>query len=354
MDQRSQGSYRLNPPTSGPPLVSPKGGNQSERESRITNLMELSIIIVSWNAKKYLVECLESLAPFCTGRACEIIVVDNASADGTCELVASRFPEVKLIPTGSNLGFAKGNNIGIAHSSGEYVCLVNSDVKFVHDCFTPMLAYLRQHPDVGMLGPKMLDLNLRVARSTMRFPTIWNSLCRALGLDCIFKGSKILGGQMVTDFDHEHTAEAEVLNGWFLLLRRTALDLVGLLDEHFFMYGEDIDWCYRFQQAGQRKVFFAEAEAIHYGGASSAQAPVRFQIEMYRANCQYWEKHHGRRARLLYLSIVWLHQAVRLLGCLLLLAAKAQRSETLFKMKKSLACMGWVMGSSTYRLAPSR
>ncbi len=310
--------------------------------------MDLSIVIVSWNAKKYIAECLESLAPYCSPSACEVLVVDNASTDGTSELVASRFPWVKLVQTGSNLGFAKGNNIGIARTSGDYVCLVNSDVKFISDCLTPMLDYMQEHADVGMMSPKMLDRDLRVGRSTMRFPTIWNSLCRALGLDRVFPGSKVFGGQMVTDFDHEHTRDVEVLNGWFLLIRRSALEKVGPLDERFFMYGEDIDWCYRFRHAGERRVFFAGSEAIHYGGASSSRAPVRFQIEMYRANGQYWEKHHGRGARLIYLFIVWLHQAVRLLGYLLLLPARNRRSEALFKIRKSLACMAWTMGAGSF------
>ena len=280
--------------------------------------------------------------------------MDNASRDGSCELIASRFPDVKLIRNASNLGFAKANNIGIRKSLGEYVCLINSDVKFISDCFTPMLSYMEEHRDVGMLGPKMLASDLRVGRSTMRFPTVWNSVCRALGIDLLFKGSKIFGGQMVSDFDHQQTKEVEVLNGWFLMLRRSALDEVGLLDEQFFMYGEDIDWCYRFHQARQRTVFLSAAEAVHFGGGSSSNAPLRFQIEMYRANCQYWKKHRGRSGKLLYLLIIWLHQAVRLIGYLILLPRRTNRSEAMFKLKKSLACMAWVMGLPTYREARPR
>jgi GT2 family glycosyltransferase len=315
--------------------------------------VEVSIVIVSWNAKKYLVDCLESIARHCSARNYEIIVVDNASTDGTGELIADRFPNVRFIQNDSNLGFAKGNNIGIGQTSGDYICLINSDVKFVDDCITAMLAYLTEHPDVAMIGPKMLGPDLRVRRSTMRFPTVWNSICRALGIDRVFKGSKVFGGQMVSDFDHEQTVDVQVLNGWFVMVRRSALGLVGLLDERFFMYGEDIDWCYRFHRAEQRTVFFAGAGAIHYGGASSANAPVRFQIEMYRANCQYWKKHHGRTAQVIYLLILWLHQAVRLVGYLPLLGERSKRSEVMFKLKKSLACMTWIMGFGEYRAVSS-
>ena len=179
----------------------------------------------------------------------------------------------------------------------------------------------------------------------MRFPTVWNTFCRALGLDRVFKG-RAFGGQMVADFDHEQTRDVEVLNGWFLMARRDALDRVGLLDERFFMYGEDIDWSYRFQQAGWRRVFFAGAEAIHFGGGSSGNAPLRFQIEMYRANCQYWEKHHGKASQVMYRCVIWLHQVVRLIGYSVLFIGKSNRAEAAFKMRKSLACMAWVMGVS--------
>jgi len=306
--------------------------------------VELSIVIVSWNARPYLVDCLDSLKAYCPVRPHEVIVVDNASTDDTCELIARQFPEVILVENSENLGFAKGNNIGIARTSGKYIVLVNSDVKFVHDCFSPMLSYMSEHPDVAMLGPKMLDRDLRVRRSTMRFPTVWNSMCRAMGLDRVFRRSRIFGGQMAADFDHHDTRDVEVLNGWFLMVRRSALETVGLLDERFFMYGEDIDWSYRFHRAAQRIVFFSEAEAIHYGGASSANSPVRFQIEMYRANCQYWEKHHGSMARLTYLLIVSFHQTLRLIGCFVLLAGRSKRSDIMFKMKNSLACLAWAMG----------
>ena len=184
----------------------------------MNNQIEMSIVIVSWNAKKHLADCLESLAQYYP--LSEVIVVDNASTDGSDEFISHYFPNVKLIQNDANLGFAKANNIGIAQSSGEYICLINSDVKFVHDCFTPMLAYMRGHSGVAMLGPQMLGSDRQVRRSTMRFPTVWNTFCRALAIDRVFKTSRRLGGQMVSDFDHKHTMNVEVLNGWFLMVRR--------------------------------------------------------------------------------------------------------------------------------------
>jgi GT2 family glycosyltransferase len=303
----------------------------------------LSIVIVSWNTKGYLRECLQSIEPYRLLHNLEVIVVDNASSDGSSDIVRNEFPAVRLIQNDKNLGFSKANNIGIAQTSGEYIFLINSDVKLIHDCFIPMVEYMRAHPDVAVLGPRMLDTDLKVRRSTMRFPGLWNTLCRTLGLDRVFKGSVFFGGLMATDFDHSHTRDVEVLNGWFIMLRRDAMERVGLLDERFFIYGEDIDWSYRFHLQQHRRVFFADAEAIHYGGASSANAPLRFQIEMYRANSQYCEKHFGTTAQVIYLTMVWLHQLVRLPWYFALLVERTRRSEAIAKIRKSFACMSWAM-----------
>jgi GT2 family glycosyltransferase len=303
----------------------------------------LSAVIVVWNAKKYVIECLESMREHCQDVYDEVIVVDNASSDGTPELIAERFPEYKLIRNSENLGFAKANNIGIAQCSGDYVCLVNSDVKFVSDCFSPMLKYLAENPRVGMVGPKMLGRDGKVWRSTMRFPTVWNQLCRALGLDLAFKNSHLFGGYLMSDFDHETTTPVEVLNGWFVLVRRSALDRVGPLDPQFFMYGEDVDWCYRFYQAGEEAIFFAEAEAIHYGGASSANAPLRFYLEQCYANWQYWRKHHSWLSRIAFLGSLAIYHMVRLLGAAwAYVVSPAQRPKSLDKLRRSVVCLQWV------------
>jgi GT2 family glycosyltransferase len=303
----------------------------------------VSVIVVVWNAKNYVLECLGSLREHCDKVCSEVIVVDNASTDGTPELIEQMFPEFKLIRNSDNLGFARANNIGIAQSSGDYLCLVNSDVKFLNDCISPMLRYMAEHPGVGMLGPKMLAADGEPRRSTMRFPTVWNNFCRAVGLDSLFKRSRAFGGLLMSDFDHQTTAPVEVLNGWFLVLRRSAVERVGVLDPQFFMYGEDVDWCYRFHQAGEQVVFFAEAGAIHYGGASSKNAPLRFYLELYRATWQYWRKHHGSVAQLGFLAAFAIHHSLRLLGSgFLYLCWPSQRPHTAARFKRSLACLQWV------------
>jgi GT2 family glycosyltransferase len=303
----------------------------------------VSVIVVVWNAKKYVVECLESLRQHCREVCDEVIVVDNASSDGTPELVAERFPECRLIRNQDNLGFAKANNIGIAACAGEYVCLVNSDVKFISDCISPMIQYMEGHPGAAVLGPKMLAPDGMVWRSTMRFPTVWNHFCRSLGLDKAFRKSRFFGGLLMSDFDHQSTAPVEVLNGWFLAVRRSAMDRVGPLDPRFFMYGEDVDWCYRFRQCGEGVVFFAGAEAIHYGGASSSNAPVKFYLEMCRANWQYWQKHSGRFSQLAFLLTVAMNHAVRVArAAFAYVCLPSRREQSAFRFNRSLACLQWV------------
>lgn len=303
----------------------------------------VSVVVVVWNAKKYVLQCLESLREHCGQIYTEVIVVDNASNDGTPELIAEQFPEFRLIRNPENLGFAKASNIAISHSSGEYVCLVNSDVRFTEDCISRMLRYLAENPGIAMLGPKMLGANGEVRRSTMRFPTVWNNFCRALGLDLAFKRSRWFGGLLMSDFDHQTTQPVEVLNGWFLLVRRSAVERIGLLDPQFFMYGEDLDWCYRFHEAGETIAFYAEGEAIHYGGASSANAPVQFYLEQWRSNWQYCRKHHNWLTQAGFLAAFAVHIGLRLMiSGLVYLYSPSRRSQTRLTLRKHLACLHWV------------
>lgn len=308
-------------------------------------MKQLSIVIVTWNCKKFLRECLESLGEYERDSATEIIVIDNDSKDGTPELVSECHPNVTLIQAGENLGFPKGTNVGLRHSSGKYICLINPDVRVLDGCIQRMMSYMEQNPTVGLLGPRMLDANGVSGRSYMGAPTLWNLFCRALSLDTLFPHIKFFGGFLMLYFDRSRTAEVDILNGWFWMTRRKALDEVGPLDASLFMYADDLDWSKRFRDAGWKVVYFREAEAIHYGGGTTARAPIRFSVEMQRANFQYWQKNFGRASQLAYLAILSLHQIVRLFGySVLWLSGKANRDEFDFKLKRSLACLQWVLG----------
>jgi GT2 family glycosyltransferase len=301
----------------------------------------ISIIIVSWNAKKYLAECLDSIYRSLPNDT-EIIVVDNASSDGSPDAVRDAFPGVHLVLNDDNYGFAKANNIGIQASTGEYIFFINSDVVVKAGCFGKMISYMDNHLDIGVLGPKIIGPNGEVQRSCMGFPSLWNSFSRALALDTIFLGMKLFGGHLMTYWPHNDIRPVDVINGCFWMVRRKALQATGPLDERFFIYGEDIDWCKRFHDKGWEVVFYPEAEAIHYGGASSANAPLKFFIEMQRADYQYWEKHHTRLASIAFLSIRLLHYTVRLAGGIVAYPfRRKKRPEVLYKIKRSLAAIRW-------------
>ncbi len=302
--------------------------------------MDLSIVIVNWNTKDFLARCLDSIFQNWPCHQTEIIIVDNGSSDGSVDMVKSNYHEVKLIINDQNLGFARANNIGINASSGRYLCLLNSDTQVIDNCFDRMINYMEGHPDIGILGPKILSPDLQVQRSCMAFPTLWNSFCRALALDSLFPRSKQCGGYLMTYFAHDAIRNVDIINGCCWLVRREALKSVGLLDEQFFMYGEDMDWCRRFHQAGWKVVFYPYAQIIHYGGASSAQLPVKFYIEMRRANLLFIQKYHTKIFYLLFLLTYWLYEIVRIIGraCQFLIQP-SQKKEILFHLKRSQSAL---------------
>jgi len=274
----------------------------------------------------------------------EIIVVDNASSDGTPEMIQARFPAVRLVRNAENLGFGKANNIGIRLSRGKQICLINSDVNVHVTCLATMSRYLEQHPKVGLIGPRMIGPDGLASRSCMRFPTLRAYLCYSLGLDLATNEMPPFSGILMRNCTWDRTAEVDVLNGWFVMTRREALDEVGLLDERFFMYGEDIDWSYRFYRAGWKRIYLAGAQAIHYGGASSARSPIRFYLEMVRANLQFWKKWNGRWKTIAFAFAVGLHEVVRsIVYGLQVVFSKTCRPDALFKLRRCVACLRWLV-----------
>lgn len=257
---------------------------------------DISVIIVSWNASAFLEECLDSLSRG-GSRRMEVIVVDNASTDGSPDMVASRFPWVKLIRSGQNLGFSKGNNLGIRQSRGRYLALVNSDVNVLPGCLDRLADFLDEHQDAGMVGPRIMYGDRRQQSTCRRFPGLWNNFCEIFYLNRLFPRSAFFAGEHMFYFPYDRTCEVDVLVGCFILARRQAVDEFGLLDEAFFFYGEDIDWCRRCARAGWKVMFYPGAEAIHYCGGSSANDPVRFAVAQQSARLQLWAKHHSRPAR---------------------------------------------------------
>ncbi len=321
-----------------------------EFESRQPDVPEptltISVIIVSWNAQDYLMQCLASLFTNGCHHPMEVIVVDNASSDGSPELVARNYPQVRLLRNAANLGFARANNIGISAATGKYVCLINSDVKVLPQCLNRLVGYAEEHPDVGMAGPRVMGGDGKLQRSCRGFPTVWNMFCRALALDSFFPGARLFTGYSLRYWPQDTCRAVDILSGCFWLARREAIQDVGVLDELFFMYGEDMDWCKRFWKHGWKLAFVPSAEAIHYGGASSASAPVRFYIERHRADLQYWQKHHSRPAVVCYFIFTCLHLALRLAGYWVAHLLRRSSDETCrHKVTRSLAALKWMLSA---------
>lgn len=255
-------------------------------------LIDLSVVIVAWNAMRYLELCLDSLAKDPPRRSMEVIVIDNASADDTIEMVESKFPWVKLIKSKENLGFSRGNNVAIRQCTGRYVALVNPDVIVFPGCLDALADFLDENPKVGNVGPRVFNPDMSMQSTCRRFPTLWNNFCSGTRLEGIFKGRRLFAGEHMFYFPHDRTLAVDVIVGCFSMIRREAFDEVGLLDEDLFMYGDDVDWCRRARNAGWQVMFYPGAHAIHDRGKTTAPFPVWFAVAQQRSVLHYWTKHH--------------------------------------------------------------
>jgi hypothetical protein len=307
--------------------------------------LDVSVIIVSWNAREFLLQALASLYSGKGRKVKEIIVVDNASTDGSPEAVETQFPEVRVIRNADNLGFAKANNAGVKHSTGRYLCFMNSDAMTVGDCIGQLVDFCEAHVDVGMVGPRVTGRDGGLQRTCTGFPTVWNTLCRTLALDTFFPKVKAFCGYSLTYWPQEEERDVDILSGCFWLARREAMNQVGLLDEKFFIYAEDMDWCKRYWAKGWRLVFVPDAQAIHYGGGSSANAPVRFAVEMQRAILQYWRKHHSPPAVACCFALSCLHAGLRAAGYgVVQCFGNREQAAYRHKVERSIACLRDLLG----------
>ena len=308
-------------------------------------MVDVSIVIVNWNTKKLLLDCIGSILNVTLEHGVEVIVVDNGSHDGSSETVMARFPEVKVICNDSNLGFAKANNIGIRASTGRYICLVNSDIKVLEGCIESLCRYMDSRQEVGLVAPQILNGDLSIQVSCSELPSLRNSFVQAMFLDKLLPSISVCRPRFMNAFSHQSVLSVPVLSGCFQMARRKALNEVGLLDERFFIYKEDVDWCKRFCDAGWRVIFYPEAKAIHYGGASSSAAPAKFLIEMEKANRQYWKKHHTWLAQKIAAGISVTRFGLRLIGWTVTYLVKCGNSVNAKEMiRRYAACIHWLIG----------
>jgi GT2 family glycosyltransferase len=305
-------------------------------------MKRISVIILSWNTRELLKGCLNSIRTSGGQLVQEVIVVDNASVDGSTDMVAAQFSDVTLIRSKENLGFARANNLGIERASGSWLALVNSDVVVHPGCFEELVKYLEKHGEAGLVGPAVIGADGRPQPTCRRFPTIWSTACRSLALDNVFSRWPILSGRELCHKGQARLAEVDVLSGCFWMARREAVAQVGGLDERFFFYAEDIDWCKRFWDAGWKVVFVPKATATHLGGGSSANAPLRYSIEMLRANLAYWRKHYGVPGLAIFFFLSVIHHIARLLmrG---MEAVLGRGLDSAYKYQRSLVCLRWLL-----------
>lgn len=268
--------------------------------------MKLTVIIVSYNVSHFLEQCLKSVIRASHSLNVDIIVVDNCSEDDSVSMIQNRFPEVKLIVNPDNKGFSKANNQAIFQSDSEYILLLNPDTVLEESALVRTLGFMETHPDGGGLGIKMIDgQGYFLPESKRGLPTPWASFCKMSHLSQLFPHSSFFNRYHAGHLSENETNKIEVLAGAFMLLRRKVLDQIGLLDEDFFMYGEDIDLSFRITKAGYFNYYFPEAWMIHYKGESTRKSSLNYVRLFYGAMLIFARKHFaGKNERLLSLVIL--------------------------------------------------
>lgn len=269
--------------------------------------MELSVVIVNYNTKDLLLQTLESVYRHAGNVQLEVFVVDNASTDGSDLAVASQYPSVKLVRNEVNRGFAFANNQAMRETSGRFVLLLNSDTIVQENTFRIMIDYMKKNVKVGAAGCKIIQpdgtLDLACRRS---FPTPSNALYQALKLDKLFPKSPRFAAYNMTYLDEDEAHPVDSLVGAFMMVRREVIEEVGMLDEQFFMYGEDLDWCYRIKKTGWEIWYYPKTFIIHYKGASSQKKKWRMIYEFHRAMILYYQKHYAENSNAVLNAMVYL------------------------------------------------
>jgi O-antigen biosynthesis protein len=267
--------------------------------------MDLSIIIVNYNVKHFLEQCLHSVEKATGSIESEIFVVDNNSVDGSCQMVYEKFPNVTVIANKTNLGFAKANNQAIKLATGRYVLLLNPDTFVQEDTLKKCLEFCDSKSDAGGLGVKMIDGKGNfLAESKRSLPTPSVAFYKIFGLSTIFSKSRIFGKYHLSFLDKDKIHKIEILAGAFMWLRKSVLDEIGLLDEAFFMYGEDIDLSYRIIKAGYSNYYFPETTIIHYKGESTKKGSINYVMVFYKAMIIFAKKHFSAKNAWIYILLI--------------------------------------------------
>jgi len=315
----------------------------------------ISIVVVNWNTKDRLRQCLSSVT---TGheRQPQIIVVDNASSDGSAQMVREAFPRVTLIEAGANLGFAAANNMAIPHAAGEFVLFLNPDTSVKEGALARMAAFMRSHEQVGMVGPKMVHPDGRPYELGLQwFPTPFREFLRMLLLS---KNNTGFVKRLFPYQDPNVSGFVSKLYGGCLMVRRRVLDDVGLFDARFFMYWEDVDLCRRISEHGFRLYYDPQAEVVHWSGSASRKKAANFAILTQCASClKLMQKYYGRREAYEYRAAVFLAATARLLALTLMAVGPwlrhSRKLEYRESFRKYCAMVSWSIRPS-WQCFPSR
>lgn len=269
-------------------------------------MKQLSIVIVSYNVRHFLEQCLRSVEKAIEGVGAEVFVVDNHSVDDSVSVVRQQFPWVRLIVSEKNLGFSKGNNLALRQAEGKYVLLLNPDTVVEEDTFTQLIDFMDATPDAGAVGCRLLNGEGEFLPESKRaFPSPWVAFYKAFGLSKLFPNSRRFGRYHLTYLDPEQIHRVDVLAGCFMFIRKEALDKSGLLDEDFFMYGEDIDLSYRITQAGYHNYYYPHTQIIHYKGESTRKGSLNYVLVFYDAMRIFARKHFSAGHARLFLILIY-------------------------------------------------
>ncbi len=255
---------------------------------------QVSVGIVSWNVRDDLLTCLESLQGAAADLRVETIVVDNASVDGTVDAVRARFPQVRLIANEDNRGFAGGSNQALAAATGEFLLLLNPDTIVPPGALAELHRFAQNHPEAGIIGPKLINLDGTLQHSCRHFPTPMAALFRHTVLGRLFPRNRWSARYVMADWDHVNPREVDWVSGAAMLIRRALYEQIGPLDEGFFWGSEDVDYCFRAHRAGSKVCYTPQPAIVHRVGASTNQVPIRTFVRFHRSMYRLYRKHFAR------------------------------------------------------------
>jgi GT2 family glycosyltransferase len=275
-------------------------------------MVDVSIIIVAWSVRELLHNCLKSVYEKTEGINFEVIYVDNGSEDGSVEMVKKEFPEVIIIENDENKGFIIANNQAIEIAKGRYVLLLNSDTIILNNAIAKSVEFADANPEAAVVGCRTLNPDGTLQRSAFMYPSLLNMFLSATYLYKCFPRSRFFGREMMTWYDFNDVKEVEAVRGCFALVRRKAFGQIGLMDDVYFVYGDDIDWCYRFRKAGWKIMFTPVPEIIHYGGQTTTKMPSEFAFQLFGSKLLFLKIHRNKFEFLLARFLIALYMLMRI------------------------------------------